>query len=104
MQLREYVDDTEDYINIQLDNHRNQLIQLELFLSSGTVSISFYSLVTGIFGSHHFRTSKHLNLPIDNWFCTAQRSCWVMNPWRFMFTGTVPSRTDAEELVYMQVD
>ncbi|XP_024924943.3 magnesium transporter MRS2-I isoform X3 [Ziziphus jujuba] len=26
--LREYIDDTEDYINIQLDNHRNQLIQM----------------------------------------------------------------------------
>ncbi|XP_024964191.1 magnesium transporter MRS2-I-like isoform X2 [Cynara cardunculus var. scolymus] len=48
--LREYIDDTEDYINIQLDNHRNQLIQLELFLSSGTVCMSVYSLVTGIFG------------------------------------------------------
>ncbi|XP_017634642.1 magnesium transporter MRS2-2-like isoform X2 [Gossypium arboreum] len=30
--LREYIDDTEDYINIQLDNHRNQLIQ-ESFLA-----------------------------------------------------------------------
>ncbi|CAL5411960.1 unnamed protein product [Camellia sinensis] len=50
MKLREYIDDTEDYINIQLDNHRNQLIQLELFLSSGTVSLSIYSLVAGIFG------------------------------------------------------
>lgn len=48
--LREYIDDTEDYINIQLDNHRNQLIQLELFLSSGTVCISIYSLVAAIFG------------------------------------------------------
>ncbi|XP_050239513.1 magnesium transporter MRS2-I-like [Quercus robur] len=48
--LREYIDDTEDYINIQLDNHRNQLIQLELFLSSGTVCLSIYSLVAGIFG------------------------------------------------------
>ncbi|XP_078429853.1 magnesium transporter 9 [Wolffia australiana] len=48
--LREYIDDTEDYINIQLDNHRNQLIQLELFLSAGTVSASLYSLVAGIFG------------------------------------------------------
>ncbi|XP_040375097.1 magnesium transporter MRS2-I isoform X4 [Rosa chinensis] len=38
--LREYIDDTEDYINIQL----------ELFLSSGTVSLSVYSLVAGIFG------------------------------------------------------
>ncbi|KAI4369672.1 hypothetical protein MLD38_018089 [Melastoma candidum] len=48
--LREYIDDTEDYINIQLDNHRNQLIQLELFLTSGTVSLSIYSLVAGVFG------------------------------------------------------
>ncbi|XP_034930728.2 magnesium transporter MRS2-I [Populus alba] len=48
--LREYIDDTEDYINIQLDNHRNQLIQLELFLSSGTACLSIYSLVAGIFG------------------------------------------------------
>ncbi|KAK6138723.1 hypothetical protein DH2020_027534 [Rehmannia glutinosa] len=49
-ELREYIDNTEDYINIQLDNHRNQLIQLELFLSSGTVCLSIYSLVAGIFG------------------------------------------------------
>ncbi|PON95030.1 Mg2+ transporter protein, Zinc transport protein [Trema orientale] len=48
--LREYIDDTEDYINIQLDNHRNQLIQLELFLCSGTVCVSVYSLVAAIFG------------------------------------------------------
>ncbi|XP_028103921.1 magnesium transporter MRS2-I-like isoform X1 [Camellia sinensis] len=48
--LREYIEDTEDYINIQLDNHRNQLIQLELFLSSATVSLSLYSLIAGIFG------------------------------------------------------
>ncbi|PKA56164.1 Magnesium transporter MRS2-I [Apostasia shenzhenica] len=48
--LREYIDDTEDYINIQLDNHRNQLIQLELFLSSGTCALTLYSLVAGIFG------------------------------------------------------
>ncbi|WCJ23922.1 Magnesium transporter MRS2-2 [Euphorbia peplus] len=48
--LREYIDDTEDYINIQLDNHRNQLIQLELFLTSGTVCLSIYSLIAGIFG------------------------------------------------------
>nr|XP_017252500.1 PREDICTED: magnesium transporter MRS2-I-like [Daucus carota subsp. sativus] len=48
--LREYIDDTEDYINIQLDHHRNQLIQLELFLSSGTVCLSIYSLVAAMFG------------------------------------------------------
>ncbi|KAL4016632.1 hypothetical protein IC575_024284 [Cucumis melo] len=40
LELREYIDDTEDYINIQL----------ELFLSSGTVCLSIYSLVSAIFG------------------------------------------------------
>ncbi|KAK6120049.1 hypothetical protein DH2020_046179 [Rehmannia glutinosa] len=40
LELREYIDDTEDYINIQL----------ELFLSSGTVCLSMYSLVAAIFG------------------------------------------------------
>ncbi|AES62069.2 magnesium transporter MRS2-like protein [Medicago truncatula] len=48
--LREYIDDSEDYINIQLDNHRNNLIQLELFLTSGTIGLSIFSLVAGIFG------------------------------------------------------
>ncbi|MCO5578504.1 hypothetical protein L7F22_032347 [Adiantum nelumboides] len=48
--LREYIDDTEDYINIQLDNHRNQLIQLELVLSAGTVVMAVYAAVAGIFG------------------------------------------------------
>ncbi|XP_039047965.1 magnesium transporter MRS2-2-like isoform X3 [Hibiscus syriacus] len=33
-----------------LDNHRNQLIQLELLVSSGTVCLSIYSLVAAIFG------------------------------------------------------
>ncbi|XP_008786166.2 magnesium transporter MRS2-I-like [Phoenix dactylifera] len=48
--LREYIDDTEDYINFQLDNHRNQLIQLELFLNGATAALTVYSLVAGIFG------------------------------------------------------
>uniref|UniRef100_A0A161XQC6 Magnesium transporter n=1 Tax=Daucus carota subsp. sativus TaxID=79200 RepID=A0A161XQC6_DAUCS len=38
--VREYIDDTEDYINIQL----------ELFLSLGTLCFAVYSLVAGIFG------------------------------------------------------
>lgn len=58
--LREYINDTEDYINIQLDNHRNQLIQLELFLTSATVCLSIYSLVAGIFGMNiPYTWNKH---------------------------------------------
>lgn len=47
--LREYTDDTEDYINIQMDGYRNQLIKLEIFLIAGELSLAFYALVIGIF-------------------------------------------------------
>ncbi|XP_052189403.1 magnesium transporter MRS2-I isoform X2 [Diospyros lotus] len=73
--LREYIDDTEDYINIQLDNHRNQLIQLELFLSSGTVCLSIYSLVAGIFG---------MNIPY-----TWNDNHGYMFKWVVIFAGAV---------------
>ncbi|GLU07664.1 hypothetical protein SLE2022_246130 [Rubroshorea leprosula] len=65
--LREYIDDTEDYINIQLDNHRNQLIQLELFLCSGTVSLSVYSLVAAIFGMNIPYTWKEHHGYVFKW-------------------------------------
>ena len=48
--LDEHVDDTEDYINIELDFKRNELIQLELLLTTGTFSLAIYSVVAGIFG------------------------------------------------------
>lgn len=65
--VREYIDDTEDYINIQLDNHRNQLIQLELFLSSGTVCLSIYSLVAAIFGMNIPYTWKEGHAYVFKW-------------------------------------
>ncbi|KAL3649066.1 Magnesium transporter MRS2-I [Castilleja foliolosa] len=71
--LREYIDNTEDYINIQLDNHRNQLIQLELFLSSGTVCLSIYSLVSAIFG---------MNIPF-----TWNNDHGYMFKWVVIYTG-----------------
>ncbi|GMP56200.1 hypothetical protein CsSME_00020773 [Camellia sinensis var. sinensis] len=52
LELREFIDDTEDYINIQLDNRRNQLIQLELFLTSAGISVSLCSTMAGIFGAN----------------------------------------------------
>ncbi|XP_040369485.1 magnesium transporter MRS2-I [Rosa chinensis] len=68
--LREYIDDTEDYINIQLDNHRNQLIQLELFLSSRTVCVSIYSLVAAIFGMNIPYTWNENHEHVFKWVCT----------------------------------
>ncbi|KAJ7524716.1 hypothetical protein O6H91_17G018000 [Diphasiastrum complanatum] len=48
--LKEYISDTEDLINIQLDNVRNQLIQIELLLTSATFVIGIFGVVAGVFG------------------------------------------------------
>lgn len=48
--MREYIDDTEDYVNIQLDNQRNELIQLQLILTIASFAIAINTLIAGIFG------------------------------------------------------
>ncbi|GJY84618.1 magnesium transporter MRS2-4-like protein [Tanacetum coccineum] len=40
-EVREYIDDTEDYVNIELDNQRNDLIQLQLTLTIASFAIAF---------------------------------------------------------------
>lgn len=50
LQVREYIDDTEDYVNIQLDNHRNELIQLQLTLTIASFAIAVETLMAGAFG------------------------------------------------------
>ncbi|CAL5392644.1 unnamed protein product [Camellia sinensis] len=45
LELREFIDDIEDYINIQL-------IQLELLLTSAGISVSLCSTMAGIFGAN----------------------------------------------------
>ena len=47
--LTEYIDDTEDYVNIQLDSQRNQLIRLDLILTCLSASIAFITAVTSLF-------------------------------------------------------
>lgn len=48
--LHEYIDDTEDYLNIELDSHRNQLIQLELVLTAAMFALALVTVIAGIFG------------------------------------------------------
>ncbi|EEF40343.1 RNA splicing protein mrs2, mitochondrial, putative [Ricinus communis] len=48
--LREYVDDTEDYINIMLDDKQNHLLQMGVMLTTATLVISCCVVVAGIFG------------------------------------------------------
>lgn len=50
LQVREYIDDTEDYVNIQLDNQRNELIQLQLTITIASFAITFQTLCAAIFG------------------------------------------------------
>ncbi|OIV92379.1 hypothetical protein TanjilG_09977 [Lupinus angustifolius] len=48
--LREYVDDTEDYINIMLDDKQNHLLQMGVMLTTATLVVSAFVVVAGIFG------------------------------------------------------
>lgn len=50
LSVREYIDDTEDYVNIQLDNQRNELIQLQLTLTIASFAITLATLIAGTFG------------------------------------------------------
>ncbi|KAH0469479.1 hypothetical protein IEQ34_001037 [Dendrobium chrysotoxum] len=56
LSVREYIDDTEDYVNIQLDSHRNELIQLQLVLGIASFAIAINTLVAGLFA---------MNIPCD---------------------------------------
>ncbi|WOK98769.1 magnesium transporter MRS2-G isoform X1 [Canna indica] len=49
LSVREYIDDTEDYVNIQLDNQRNELIQLQLVLTIASFGIALNTLIVGAF-------------------------------------------------------
>lgn len=65
LSLKEYVDDTEDFINIKLDNVRNQLIQFELLLTAATFVVTIFAVVTGVFGMNFedsvFETASNFN-------------------------------------------
>ncbi|KAK3011941.1 hypothetical protein RJ639_010519, partial [Escallonia herrerae] len=48
--LREYVDDTEDYVNILLDDKQNQLLQMGVMISTATIVVTVFVVIAGIFG------------------------------------------------------
>ncbi|XP_020585254.1 magnesium transporter MRS2-F-like [Phalaenopsis equestris] len=67
--LREYVDDTEDYINIMLDEKQNQLLQMGVMLSTATLVITAGVVVVGIFGMNI--TIELFNVPTFHQFWEA---------------------------------
>lgn len=50
IKLREYVDDTEDYINIMLDDKQNHLLQMGVMLTTATLVASAFVVVAALFG------------------------------------------------------
>mmetsp|Transcript_13639 Transcript_13639/g.34420 ORF Transcript_13639/g.34420 Transcript_13639/m.34420 type:complete len:345 (-) Transcript_13639:346-1380(-) len=48
--LKERIDNTEDLINIELDSRRNELVALEVILTTLTLVFSIISAVGGVFG------------------------------------------------------
>ncbi|XP_021756740.1 magnesium transporter MRS2-5-like [Chenopodium quinoa] len=64
--LKEYIDDTEDLINIKLGTVQNQLIQFELLLTAATFVVTCFAVVTGVFGMN-FETSVFDNPFTFNW-------------------------------------
>ncbi|KAG0480802.1 hypothetical protein HPP92_011366 [Vanilla planifolia] len=76
LSLKEYIDDTEDFINIKLDNIQNQLIQFELLLTAATFVVTVFAVVTGVFGMNFndavFDTPSNFNwvLILSGVFCS----------------------------------
>ncbi|GIL53590.1 hypothetical protein Vafri_9202 [Volvox africanus] len=48
--LHEYIGDTEDLVNIKLDQHRNQLITIDLILTACTTVLAMMTVVGAWFG------------------------------------------------------
>lgn len=48
--LNEYIEDTEDLVNLKLDQHRNQLICIDLFLTAFTTCLAMVTTIAGLFG------------------------------------------------------
>lgn len=69
--LREYVDDTEDYINIMLDDKQNHLLQMGVMLTTATLVVSAFVVVAGIFGMNIkidlFKGEKGYGMPEFMW-------------------------------------
>ncbi|CAK9144944.1 unnamed protein product [Ilex paraguariensis] len=46
--MREYVDDTEDYINIIMDDKQNQLLQFGVVMSTALVMLDVAGVIAGL--------------------------------------------------------
>ncbi|KAL4458472.1 hypothetical protein ABPG75_013337 [Micractinium tetrahymenae] len=68
--IGEYIEDTEEYINIELDAGRNRLIRLDIVLTAASFAIAPFNLLAGILGE---------NLVIPPFLTTSVSRFWVLN-------------------------
>lgn len=65
------MDDTEDYINIMLDDKQNQLLQMGVVLSTATLVVSALIVVAGVFGMNIsialFKEETKIGMPKFLW-------------------------------------
>ncbi|XXG62933.1 hypothetical protein AAC387_Pa05g1218 [Persea americana] len=77
--LREYVDDTEDYINIMLDDKQNQLLQMGVMLSTATLVLNAGIVVAGVFGMNiHINLFESSQLQFSETVIGTIVSCFVL--------------------------
>nr|ABR17877.1 unknown [Picea sitchensis] len=77
--LREYVEDTEDYINIMLDDKQNHLLQMGVMMTTGTLVMSAFLVVTGIFGMNiQISLFDDGGLPQFLWVVGGTGSCIIL--------------------------
>ena len=69
--IDQFINDTEDFVNIQLDVTRNQLQKFEVTLTSATLFVSMYSMVGGIYGMNlrNGAESSHATFVLVNALC-----------------------------------
>jgi magnesium transporter len=76
--LTEYIDDTEDFINIKLDSQRNQLIRLDLVLTSFTASVALITAITGLFAMNVSLSPSFEDKAPYSWFVVIAVSTSVL--------------------------
>lgn len=68
--IADYIQDTEEYINIELDSARNRLIKLEILITAATFAIACFGLIAGILGE---------NLIIPDFLTQKVSGFWLLN-------------------------
>ncbi len=71
--IDQFINDTEDFVNIQLDVTRNQLQKFEVTLTSATLFVSMYSMVGGVYGMNlrNGAENSHATFVLVNALCGA---------------------------------